>query len=449
MRHDRERWSSAYGFILAAAGSAIGLGNIWRFPYLAGQGGGAACVVVYLGCVVFVSLPYLLAELALGRHAQRNPVGAMGVVAPGSRWGFVGVFGVLAAFMILSYYSVISGWCLGYVLKVVFAPSVPHDAFVGSFYVGVFFLAIFLLATMMVVLRGVRQGIERAARFLMPLLLALIVLVIIRGITLPGAAAGLEFYLRPDFSEVDSAVILAALGQAFYSLSLGMGVMITYGSYLPKSGNLLSLGFSVALFDAIVALAAGLMIFPALFALGKDPASGPSLVFIVLPSVFAGIPFGSLFACAFFFLLSVAALTSTVSVMEVVVSYLVDEKGWRRTRAVWGVGVMAFLVGVPSALSQGASRALSELKLFGVSTFLYQMDFLWGNVALAVAAAATSLFVGWVWGAEEAARELRKGKFVSGMKLAVRLWGVAVRFSCPAIIMLILLSLFGIIGAES
>jgi NSS family neurotransmitter:Na+ symporter len=444
MQQDRGQWGSTLGFVFAAAGSAIGLGNIWRFPYVTGTNGGAAFIIIYLACVVFICLPYLIAELALGRHTQRNPVGAILKLRPRSPWSLVGFLGVLTGVCILSYYAVIAGWAFGYIFKSALAPAMSCADFTASPLITVPLFVVFIFFTILVVIGGVEHGIERWAKILMPVLLGLMAVVIIRGMTLPGASAGFEFLFKPDFSVVDGKVILAALGQAFFSLSLGMGAMITYGSYLPKSSNLLFAGGSVALFDTLIALLAGLMIFPAVFAMGKDPAEGPPLLFEVLPDIFASMPLGTIVAVVFFILLSIAALTSTVSLLEVVVSYFVDERRWRRRIAVWMVGAIVFVFGLPSVLSQGANTTLSEASLLGNTSFLYIMDFLWGNVSLAVGAFFLSIFVGWVWGTRKAAGELREGGTASPRLLAV--WGFFVRWICPAVIVVVMLNLFGVFG---
>jgi len=443
MQRERGQWGSTVGFVLAAAGSAIGLGNIWRFPYVTGQSGGAAFVVIYLLCIALICLPYLFAELCLGRHTSRNPVGAIRKVGGRPPWPLVGGLGVLTGVFILSYYGVIAGWAFGYIFKVIIAPNLPHAEFTASPMVAMPLFAIFIVLTVLVVVGGVEKGIERWAKILMPVLLVLMLLVILRGVTLPGAGAGLEFYLKPDFSKVDGQVVLAALGQAFYSLSLGMGAMVTYGSYLPKDANLRISGGAVALADTGIAILAGFMIFPALFALGKDPAAGPTLIFVVLPELFAEMPLGGLFAVGFFVLLSIAALTSTVSLLEVVVSYFVDEQRWSRKKSVWVVGAIAFVIGLPSALSQGAVDFLDNVplfgRLFGTSNFLYAMDFIWGNLSLAIGALLLSIFVGWVWGYERAGEELKRGSGLTDT--GVRVWGFFLRFVCPVMIFIVLLDL--------
>ena len=449
---DREQWGSRLGFILAAAGSAIGLGNIWRFPYVTADNGGGAFVVVYLLCIALICLPYLFAELALGRHSQKNPVGAIAAIKKGTPWVLVGGLCVLTGVFILSYYGVVAGWALGYIFKAFVAPAAESSAYFSSFVADastvIPLAGAFMLITILVVYGGVEQGIERWAKVLMPILLVLMLVVIFRAVTLPGAGEGLNFYLNPDFSKIDSTVVLAALGQAFFSLSLGMGAMITYGSYLPKRENLLVSGGYVALFDTTIALLAGLMIFPALFAMGMQPESGgPALIFVVLPEVFAEMPLGSFISAVFFVLLSIAALTSMVSLLEVVVSYFVDETSWSRAKSVWIVGGFTFAVGLPSALSQGGSTLLSEqISLFGQTGFLSIMDYIWGNISLALGALLISIFVGWIWGTGQAIEELQQGDDDMFTGAPVMIWRVFLQYICPVVIAAILGGiLFGVI----
>jgi len=441
----RGQWGSRIGFILAAAGSAIGLGNIWRFPYLAGEGGGGAFVLIYLVCVVGIGMPYLFAELALGRKSQRNPVGAiMSLVGPRSLWVIVGAFCVLAGFVILSYYSVIAGWAVGYAVKEVIAPGMPFGEFVASPTMVIGLLAVFLALTLLVVVGGIEQGIERWAKILLPILLVLMILVILRSVTLPGAAEGIAFFLVPDFSQVSLDLVIVALGQAFFTLSLGMGAMITYGSYLAKSEDIAISGGYVVIFNTVVALMAGFMIFPALAATGVDAASGPALVFLALPEVFAQMPLGGLVSVTFFVLLSIAALTSSISLLEVVVSYFVDETAWSRKKSVLIIGGFAFLMAIPSALSQGAVAGLSDLSyllgdggLFGANDFLSLLDVLVGSVGLAIGAFFLSIFIAWVWGASEAAEELQQGGslLTPGM---IKVWVFMMKYVLPLIIAIII-----------
>lgn len=453
---DREQWGSRLGFILAAAGSAIGLGNIWRFPYVTADNGGGAFVVVYLVCIALICVPYLFAELALGRNSQKNPVGAIAAIKKGTPWMLVGGLCVITGVFILSYYGVVAGWALGYIFKAFVAPGVESATYFESFVADattvIPLAGVFMLITIFVVYGGVEDGIERWAKVLMPILLVLMLVVIFRAVTLPGAGEGLSFYLNPDFSKIDGPVVLAGLGQAFFSLSLGMGAMITYGSYLPKRENLIVSGGYVALFDTVIALLAGLMIFPALFAMDMQAESGgPALIFVVLPEVFAEMPLGSFISAVFFILLSIAALTSMISLLEVVISYFVDETSWARQGIVWVMGGVIFLFGIPAGLSQGAVPVLSDMswlvgnQLFGDSpSFLDIMDFIWGNISLALGALLISVFVGWVWGAGQAVEELQQGSGETFTGVWPSIWSGFLKYVCPVVIAAILGSILGI-----
>lgn len=449
MSASRGQWSSTIGFILAAAGSAIGLGNIWRFPYVAGENGGAAFVLVYLICVFLIGLPYLLAELALGRATQKNPIGAIHSIRPNSSWVLVGILGVLTGFAILSYYAVIAGWTFGYIFKMLFNLQVSFGEFISKPWLNIFLTFLFIFFTIMVVIGGVQDGIERWSKILMPLLLILMIVLIIRSVTLDGAGKGLVFYLKPDFSKITGKVILEAMGQAFFSLSLGMGLMVTYGSYLPKEENLFQAGFWVVIFDTAIAIMAGLIIFPAIFAGGVKPDAGPTLIFIALPTIFSNMPLGNIVGAIFFLLLSIAALTSTISLLEVPVAYVVDEKRIARKIAVWLVGGVTFLVGVPSALSQGAVPFLSNLNILGQKSFLDLMDFLWGNLSLSIGALSLSIFIGYVWKTKNAVQEIAQGfelfrKPLLGKISLASLWSILIRFIVPIFIFIILLNVFNV-----
>lgn len=444
----REMWGSRLAFVMAAAGSAVGLGNIWRFPTVTGENGGAAFVVLYLACVFFVGLPIMWCELVMGRRSKRNPVGAFSVLAPGSAWKAVGGFQVIGGMAILSYYSVVAGWTIGYACKTLrgdFAGEITtdavagqFDAFVGNSFYTILCLGIFVLLTVMIVAGGVRSGIERWTKILMPALFIMLILVVVRSVTLPGASEGLAFYLLPDLSAITPSTVVSALGQAFFSLSLGMGVMITYGSYIQDSDDLVMAGIFVALADTLVALLAGFAIFPALFAVGGlEPTEGAGLVFVVLPNVFHSIPLGNLFGTVFFVLLVVAALTSTVSLLEVVTSYLVDEVRWSRAKAVCLSGLLCFLFGIPSALSTGAWEPLTKLYFMGGKDkgFLDLMDFLFGNVALMVGGLLIAIFVSWRMGMAVAKDEIEKGR---GSFSLFRVWAILIRYLCPIAVVVIL-----------
>jgi NSS family neurotransmitter:Na+ symporter len=429
--------------VLAAAGSAVGLGNIWRFPYVAGESGGGAFVLVYLICVVLIALPVMLLEISLGRATQKNPVGAFLAVRPGTRWRYLGYLALLTGLGILSYYAVIAGkvvaYCVSYAQSlIVGAPSV----YGGSAKSTLVYFSFFLVLTVLVVVGGVQRGIERWAKILMPLLIVTMLGVILRGLLLPGAMDGVRWFLMPDFSKLSGATVLSAMAQAFFSLSLGMGAMLTYGSYLSKRQDVLRCGTWVVVFDTLIAILAGLMIFPAVFALGQDPAAGPTLIFQVLPAVFAEMAGGTGVALVFFFLLSVAALTSTVSLLEVVTAYFVDELSWPRSRAVWIVSAATFAVGIPSAMDMAGIDPFSTMALIGQTGFLNIMDFIWGNLSLALGSLLLCLFGIFVWGLDRASAEI-EGTSRLFPRLA-GVWRFFVRWVCPVSIALILATLFGL-----
>ncbi len=435
------------GFVMAAAGSAIGLGNIWRFPYSVGEGGGGAFVLLYLFFVVVIGVPVMLAELSVGRATNRNPVGAFKALVPKSLWPAVGGLGVVTGFGILAFYAVVAGWTLGYLLKAVTGglaaatdggqSAAIFTELVSSPGTAILYTSIFLLLTVLVVRGGVSGGIERATKVLMPLLLVVLVLLAIRSITLPNGAEGLAFLFKPDLSKVTFPVAMGALGQALFSLSLGMGAMITYGSYFPEKTNLWQSGVIVAFFDTMIAILAGLIIFPALFYQNMDPTAGPGLVFITLPTIFNAMPAGTLFGIAFYFLLAIAALTSTISLLEVVVSYFVDERGWTRERASWLLGGICFLLAIPSALSQGAVPMLSGGEA-GITSwdFLTLNNNIWGNYSLSIGAILICVFVGWKWGIPNALTSLEDGGFTLP---AASLWAFLVKFLCPLAVLAVLI----------
>jgi len=446
MSASRGQWSSKVGFILAASGSAIGLGNIWRFPYITGENGGAAFVLVYIIFVVIIGLPYMYAELALGRSSQSNPVGAIEAIRPGSPWKLVGYLGVLTGLGILSFYGVIAGWTIGYIYKMFVGNPGGFSEFIADPWMVSFLFALFIAITAAIVHGGVSGGIERWSKILMPLFFLLLLGLIIYANTLEGSARGLSFYLNPDFSKITGKTLLAALGQAFFSLSLGMGLMITYGSYVSKEENLVSSGAYIALFDTLIAVMAGMIIFPALFAMGQSPAAGPKLVFVVFPELFKQMPAGMFVGGLFFILLSVAALTSTISLLEVPVAFMVDEKKAPRKKIVWIVAGITFLIGLPSALSQGASSFFTNLGWLPARLtspdFLSHMSFVFGDLSLALGALLLAIFVGWIWGADLAAAELGRGS--KGFARFHKLWIFMIRYFIPLIVFIILLNLFGL-----
>jgi neurotransmitter:Na+ symporter, NSS family len=446
MEQSRGQWSSKIGFIFAAAGSAIGLGNIWRFPYVAGQNGGAAFVLLYLFFIVIIGLPYMMAEFAIGRHTKKNPIGAIESIKPGSLWKAVGVLGVVTGLVILSFYGVIAGWTFGYIFNMAFGNSMVFEEFIANPLVVVILFAFFMLITTLIVHGGIESGIEKWSKILMPSLLVLLLGMVIYANTLEGSSEGLSFYLNPDFSKITGSVIISALGQAFFSLSLGMGLMITYGSYLSKSEDIVGSTLYIGLFDTMIAIMSGLIIFPALFSLGGDVSQGPELIFMVFPKLFANIPGGFAIGSIFFLLLSIAALTSTISLLEVPVSYMVDEKKKDRKKIVWGAAFLAFLIGLPSALSQGSVEIFTEFGVvptkFSDPDFLSHMSFLFGDISLTVGALFLSIFIGWIWGAKNAAAEIAEGSKI--FKSIMGIWIFMIKYFIPIVIFLFLLNTLGI-----
>lgn len=449
----RGAFGSRFGFILAAAGSAVGLGNIWGFPTKVGQGGGAAFVLVYLGCVFLICAPIMIAELAVGRRSGKDPVGAFQVLRPGTPWWLTGALGVLAGVGILSFYSVIAGWTIAYIWFSATGAVTGSSAQIGEFFgqfvanapMSIGLTALVLLITAVTILGGVKGGIERMTKALMPMLLIIMVLLMIRAVTLPGADAGLHYYLNPDFSKIlDIRIFNAALGQAFFSLSLGMGAMITYGSYLSKQENLAQSAMWVVVIDTLVALTAGLIIFPAGFSIaGFDPnTSGPGLIFAVLPQLFATMPGGHLVGAAFFVMLTMAAITSTISLLEVPTAHLIDSHGWDRKRAVIMLTTVTFLLAIPSALGNGASAFFSSVPGIGMD-FLSFMAVVWNDFALPVGGLLLSIFVGHVWRVDKALEELNTGGRMPGAAF----WSFLIRWVCPvAIAMIIIFTALDLLG---
>lgn len=434
-------WGSKFAFILAATGSAIGLGNIWRFPTTTSQNGGAVFVLVYILAVVFIGFTVMLAELTIGRHTQKNPVGAFEYIKPRSPWKFVGYMGIITGVGILSYYSVVAGWAVGYLVKTVsgsfkgeITGQITDRIFTefssNPLQVLIYFLLIIGITTF-IISRGVRKGIERWTKVLMPLLFLLIIFLAIRALTLPHAGEGLSFYLKPDFSKLSGKVVLFALGQAFFSLSLGMGTIITYGSYISKSDNLVSSAGWVSFSDTFIALLAGLIIFPTLAFSGQPgDIGGVGLVFQIFPIIFSQIPGGYIFGILFFALLIVAALTSTISLLEVPVAYFVDERNWPRQKAAVVIGLLAFVVGIPSALSWGGMEFFTKIKVFSL------FDIIFGNIALAVGALFICIFLGYAWGVKKAIQEIFSGNPRFKIK---PVWAFSVKFLTPIAIIIILI----------
>jgi len=441
----RERWGTKVGFILAAAGSAIGLGNIWKFPYVAGENGGAAFVLIYIVFVIILGLPIMIAELVIGRHTEKDPVGAFKVIAGGTKWVFVGYLGVLSGFFILSFYSVVGGWTLGYIVKSISGTAAGIDSIETA--KGVFqefsmdpllmilYHFLFMGSCMVIVIRGIKKGIERWSKVLMPLLFFILIVLIIKGLSMEGSFRGLSFFLKPDFSKITADSIIAALGQSFFSLSLGMGAMITYGSYLSKKEKILHSAMYIVLLDTLIAILAGFAIFPAVFAMNMSPKGGPGLIFHIIPAVFGKMEFGYIFSTLFFVLLFIAALTSGMSLLEVVTAYIIDERGWSRRKGVYVTGTIIFLLGVPSALSFGVIR---DATYFLGNTFFDFMDKLTSNYMLPIGGFFIAICLGYKYGLENTIHELDPDTRVISLK---ELWAFFIKFISPFLILFLFIML--------
>ncbi len=401
----RANFGSKLGVILASAGSAVGLGNIWRFPYETGENGGAAFIIIYLGCVLLMGIPIMVAEFLIGRRSRSNTAGAYQRLAPGTPWKWVGRMGVLAGFLILSYYTVVAGWTLEFIYEAAtnsFAGKsaegfiASFDSFVANPWRPLIWLIAFMLMTHYIIVKGVEKGIEKSAKIMMPALFILLIILAICSISLPGSSAGINFLFKPDFSQINSNTFLSAMGQAFFSLSLGMGCLCTYASYFKNDTPLPKVALNVATIDTLVAILAGIIIFPAAFSVGIKPDAGPSLLFITLPNVFQQ-AFGSIpllaitLSIMFYVLLAVAALTSTISLHEVVTAYLHEEFNMTRKKAARIVTTSCIILGVFCSLSLGIGK---EYALFGMTLFDL-FDYVTAKLMMPIGGFLIAIFTGW------------------------------------------------------
>ncbi|MBR0043035.1 MAG: sodium-dependent transporter [Bacteroides sp.] len=401
----RANFGSKLGVILASAGSAVGLGNIWRFPYETGENGGAAFIIIYLGCVLLMGIPIMVAEFLIGRRSRSNTAGAYQRLAPGTPWKWVGRMGVLAGFLILSYYTVVAGWTLEFIYEAAtnsFAGKsaegfiASFDSFVANPWRPLIWLIVFMLMTHYIIVKGVEKGIEKSAKIMMPALFILLIILAICSISLPDSSAGINFLFKPDFSQINSKTFLSAMGQAFFSLSLGMGCLCTYASYFKNDTPLPKVALNVATIDTLVAILAGIIIFPAAFSVGIKPDAGPSLLFITLPNVFQQ-AFGSIpllaitLSIMFYVLLAVAALTSTISLHEVVTAYLHEEFNMTRKKAARIVTTSCIILGVFCSLSLGIGK---EYTLFGMTLFDL-FDYVTAKLMMPIGGFLIAIFTGW------------------------------------------------------
>jgi NSS family neurotransmitter:Na+ symporter len=415
----RGAFGSRLGFVAAAAGSAVGLGNIWRFPYEAGRNGGAAFLLVYIICIIIIGYPIMAGEISMGRSSRANPYRAYTTL--GNRnWRWVGLWGIICGIMFLSVYNVVAGWAFGYFIQITFMDLMTIQDYGGFFTdytssigANFFYSLAFMLITAMIVSRGIQGGIEKASKILMPILLALLLGLIIYSLTLPNAMEGVKYYLIPDFGKINVRTVYSALGQAFFSLSLGMGALITYGSYINKNDNIAGSAGLVTGADTIIAFLAGLMIFPLVFSMGQSPEAGPGLVFVALPGIFQqmGPVVGKIIGSGFFLLLCFAALTSTISLLEIPTSFLVDEKKWPRKLVAWVGAIVVFLIGLPSMLSQGAVEGLSNfLHYEGQAKSFFDVVFdVFSDTGLPLGGLLMVIFITRKWGIDKFDEENASG----------------------------------------
>ena len=445
---NRDSFGSKFGVIAATAGSAIGLGNIWRFPYIAGENGGAAFLIIYLGFIVAIGIPVMLSEFTIGRSAQKNAFGSFKKLAPNRPWYLIGLMGVVAAFMILAFYTAVAGWTLEYIYQSVINGFAGKDSgelnsmfnsFTSGTWRPLLWFFVFMALTAFIIMAGVQKGIEKYTKILMPVLFVLLIALVIRSVTLPGAEKGINFLFKPDFSKITASTVLEALGQAFFSLSIGMGTLITYGSYIQKKDNLGSTAFSVAFTDTFIAILAGVAIFPAVFAFNINPSEGTGLVFITLPNIFQQMPGGYFFSLMFFLLLGVAALTSTISVLEVIVAFFVEELKLKRRIATILATSSVSVLGIMCVMSSGL---MAGVKIFGLTVFDL-LDFTSANILLPLGGLFIVLFVAWYMGKNEAKKELsNNGELKAGY---VPLYMFIIKFIAPLAIAFIFLQGVGLI----
>jgi len=403
VKNSRDSFSTSFGVLVALVGSAVGLGNIWRFPYMMGEHGGAAFIIIYLLCAFLLSMPIMISEFVIGRRGQANMVGSFKAIAPGSKWHITGYIGILTVFIILSFYSVVGGWSINYLFKSLsfyftrFADADFAEVFGASVGQGVtpqLFTLLFYGLTAFIVSFGIKGGIEKCSRVMMPVLFFLMLFMAIASMCLPGAIDGIRYIFKPDFSLVTGKTVVAAMGQAFFSLSVGVGTIITYASYVGKKEDILSCSTKTVIADALFAIIAGCAIMPTVFAFGNDPGEGPGLVFITLPNLFAQMPAGGVIAIIFFFALLIAALSSSISMLEVIVSFAIEKFNISRIKAILFISLFAVVVATLNSLSQGP---LNDFRIMGKELLSF-FDYVTSNFLMTLGALLIVLFVGWKMG---------------------------------------------------
>lgn len=448
----RNHWSGRLGFILAAVGSAVGLGNIWKFPFITGMNGGGAFVLVYLIAILICGLPILMAEFVIGRHSQKDVVGSFKALTPKSTfWKWIGWLNLSVAFIILSYYGVVAGWTLDYLFKSLsgaFNGQEPK-AIAGMFGELVtnptkqfVWLTIFMSLCLLAVISGVKKGLERWNKVLMPTLFVIIVFLAIYAMTTSGAKAGLMFMLYPDFSKLTAGGVLEAIGHSFFTLSLAMGAMITYASYMDKNEPIYPVAIRIAFLDTTVAIVAGLAIFPIVFSVGMEPGAGPGLIFKTLPQVFATLPLGSILSILFFILMAFAALSSAISLLEVLTAFMIDEKKFDRKKATICMTIAVYIAGIPSALSYSI---LGDVKLLNGMEVLDSLDYIASNILLPVGGLLIAIYTGYILDKKISKAEItEKGR---NYLTIFNIWFFTIRYVAPVAMIIVLLTKIGIIKA--
>ena len=443
--NSRTDFGSRFGVLVAMAGSAVGLGNMWRFPYLVGENGGAAFIIIYIVCVILVGIPILCSEFIIGRRAKSDAIGSYKKLAPGSRWWLVGLMSVIASGFVISFYSVVGGWSVKYLVEAcTFSfttgnfgnPADAFSSFVTSPWQPLMYDLIFLAATAVIIILGVKQGIEKFSKIMMPLLFVIVLLIVVRSVTLPGSSDGLKYLFSPDFSKITSRTILAALGQAFFSLSLGCGTILTYASYVKKDENVFKCSYMTAGADTLFALIAACAIMPAVFAFGITPGQGPGLVFVTLPHIFEKLPLGGIIAILFFLALFIAAITSSISLLEVVIAAMIEQMKMSRKKAVVIATTVIFSLSILCSLSQGV---LGNFKLFGFNLFDL-FDYISANILMTLGALFVVLFVGWKLGKSSIKDELSNGGNIRIPKWLFNTLYAIIRYLAPIVIIIIFLA---------
>lgn len=446
MEQKRDQWTSKLTFVLASAGAAVGLGAIWKFPYVAGMSGGGAFFLIFVAFTLLIGLPMLITEYIIGRGTGKEAVSAYKKIAPNSFWVWIGRLGVVGCFLLLTFYSVVGGWVLTYSVMGIPGQIISDNADYGALFgsvtgsplITLVGLAIFTIINILVISLGVKNGIERANKVMMPLLFIFFIILVIRSLTLEGAMEGVSFFLKPEFSSITGESVLYALGQSFFSLAVGFSCMVTYSSYLEKDINLTSSAGAVVSMNLFVSLLAGLAVFPAVFAFGLEPAEGPPLLFIVLPAAFAQMPLGGFFLTVFLLLFLFAIFTSSFSLYEIIVAAFTESGRFSRRSVSWTLGIILFVVAIPAALS---SSVLEGVEIFDLSIF-DATDYLVSNILLPLGSLLIAIFV--IHKVDKIF--VYKQYSIGGNATFYGVWRLLMTWVVPLVIVMVYLNTLGIIG---